>query len=326
MFVVYVFGVCVRVLVTGAGGFLGGFIVYELVRRGYDVIALDNMSRAGYGIELLRDLGIEVVVKDVRDDLSDVLGGVDTVVHAAAYVDVEESVREPDTYMDNNVVGTARLLKSCLRRGIHRFIFISSAAVYGDPKYLPIDEEHPLNPISPYGVSKVASELLIKSLSTTYRELKPTILRPFNIYGPGQNPSYAGVITKFAERLLRGQPPIIYGDGEQTRDFIYVTDVARAVVKVLESDASIGKTYNVGTGKPITINQLARLMMEVVGLNLRPIYEAPRPGDIRHSYASIEKIREEIGWEPIIELKEGIAKVIKWFRKFKRSYGLFRSS
>lgn len=303
-----------NVLVTGAAGFLGSHIAVKLARQGHRVICLDDLSRCSdHGLKMIRKLDLELHVMNVMDPgLSRLLRSVDVVVHSAAYIDVEESILKPTLYVENNVLATTSLAEACIKSGVSRMVFVSSAAVYGEPKYLPIDEDHPLEPISPYGASKVAAEVIIKSLSKTLENFKYTIVRPFNIYGPGQSLSYSGVIVRFGRRLLEGLPPIIYGDGEQTRDFIYVEDVAEAIKSIIECRKAVNKTYNIGSGVPTRIIDLSKKMMDLLGVEYDPIHEPPRPGDIRHSYASINKIRREVGWSPKTTLIEGLKKTIEW--------------
>jgi UDP-glucose 4-epimerase len=283
----------VKVLVTGGAGFIGSHVAIYLAERGYGVVAVDNMERAK-AAEELRRRGIPLLVADVR---SDDLPQADAVVHAAAYIDVEESWEKPYDYMWNNAAATARVAKRCAATGAH-LIYFSSAAVYGDPQYIPIDEGHPTRPLSPYGLSKLAGEEAAKMLTE-----RLTVLRLFNVYGPGQSGPYAGVITKFMQRAKRGQPPVIYGDGQQTRDFIHVDDVARMVSIALEREAY--GIYNVGTGRATSIRELARLVMELAGIGGEPIYAPPRPRDIKHSRADITKALG-LGWRPQIELAKGL--------------------
>ena len=192
--------------------------------------------------------------------------------------------------------------------GAWRFIYVSSAAVYGNPRYLPINEDHPTEPLSPYGVSKLAGEYFSKTLFRG--DGRVLILRLFNVYGPGQNPEYAGVIARFMERLAAGEPPIIYGDGEHTRDFIHVSDVVEAIEKALKADVREDAILNIGTGKPTTINELAYRMVKVFKANVKPIYAPPREGDIRHSYASIEKAATILKWRPKVSLDSGLKDLI----------------
>jgi UDP-glucose 4-epimerase len=190
-----------------------------------------------------------------------------------------------------------RVAKQCAKTGA-RLIHISSAAVYGEPQRLPIDEGHPMRPLSPYGLSKLAGEQMTQMLAPG-----AAVLRLFNVYGPGQTGTYAGVISKFVERAKRGLPPVIYGDGTQTRDFIHVADVARLVEVVLDRGAA--GVYNVGTGRAVSIRELAAIVMRLAGLGGEPLYAPPRPGDIKHSAADVSKAKS-LGWQPQMPLEEGL--------------------
>lgn len=190
-----------------------------------------------------------------------------------------------------------------------RFVFASSCAVYGNPKYVPIDEEHPLNPLSPYAASKLAGEAYCKAFTAAYG-LETVCLRFFNVYGPRQsNGQYAGVIVKFIERLRRGQNPIIFGDGNQTRDFIYVHDVAEALLTALDSSGAVGETINIGSGKAVTINDLAQTLMKIVGKVMIPIYKEKREGEIAQSQANIAKAKRLLGFKPDVSLENGLNKI-----------------
>ena len=271
------------VLITGICGFIGHNLALYLYRRGYRVIGIDNFRRSNpRAIELLRDIGVEVHNVDTRDykNIKKLLRDVDVVVHAAAYIDVYESFENPILYADNNVVGTVSLAKACIDNSVDRIIYLSSAAVYGEPIKLPITEDHPCRPISPYGVSKYSSELFIKSLSKVYR-LRYVILRLFNVYGPGQEySSYSGVIVKFITRICRDKAPVIYGDGEQTRDFVYIDDVVRAIESSIKTKY-VNEVFNIATSKPTKIKDLAYLIMKLCNKNLKPIYVRPRSHEIR---------------------------------------------
>jgi UDP-glucose 4-epimerase len=237
------------------------------------------------------------VVGDVR---SVDLPPADAVVHAAAYINVEESWERPYDYMWNNAAATARVAKQCAETGT-RLIYISSAAVYGEPQHLPIDENHPTRPLSPYGLSKLAGEQVAQMLAPG-----AAVLRLFNVYGPGQTGPYAGVVSKFIERAKRGLPPVIYGDGTQTRDFIHVADVAQFVEIVLDRGAA--GVYNVGTGRAVSIRELAAIVMRLAGLSGEPLYGPPRPGDIKHSVADVTKAKS-LGWQPQMPLEEGLRRL-----------------
>ncbi len=300
----------VRVLVTGGAGFIGHNLALYLADRGYDVVVYDSLERASnLGVIKVKEKGIPVIVGDVRDEgkLKSSLRDVDVVVHAAAYVDVEESFRKPLMYFNNNVLGTFSTVKCSVESNVEFVVYLSSAAVYGEPKYLPIDEKHPLEPISPYGLSKLMGEYVLNFYSRVYG-LKYAILRIFNVYGPGQTGSYAGVVSKFIKRVKKGLSPIIYGDGFQTRDFIYVDDVSEAIRLVIEK--RVCDVFNVASGKEISINRLAEIILKISRLEIKPIYEAVRPGDIRRSVADISKIVKVLGFKPKISLESGLKKLL----------------
>ena len=300
-------------LVTGGAGFIGSHLVRELVSLGYEVRVLDNLSRGS-----LENLGealneVELVLGDVRDPevTTRAVSGVDTVVHLAALVDVEESMRFPELYTEVNLVGTLNLVKASRR--IDSFVFSSSASVYGDPVKVPIPETHPIAPRSPYAASKAAAELYIKTYSNIYG-FRYVILRLFNVYGPRQSRGYSGVVAEFIRRALRKEPPIIYGDGEQTRDFIYVSDVVKAIASSLRSKVS--GVYNVGSGTPTKILDLAYTILRITGMeNLRPEFREVRPGDVKHSVADISKANRELGFRPSTSLEAGLRMLVDFYRR-----------
>ena len=304
-----------RALVTGVAGFIGSHLCSSLLSRGFEVWGLDDLSRGDRGrVRELEELGLRFVRVDIRDrdEVEKVLQEIRPVgiIHLAALISVPESFEKPGLYMAVNVKGTRNLVSAANEVGVKRFVYASSAAVYGNPVRLPIDENHPTKPISPYGESKLLGEKCVLN------EFKGSAfsLRLFNVYGRGQNPEYAGVITKFLERVSRGEPPIIYGDGEQTRDFVYVGDVTDAFIQALTSNLQGTYIFNVGTGNAVTINQLARIIIKLVGLNVEPIHAGPRPGDIRHSYADISKIKNILGWQPKTSLEEGLKHLVENLR------------
>jgi len=302
-----------RVLVTGGAGFIGSHLVRELVSLRYEVRVLDNLSRGS-----LENLGealseVELVLGDVRDPevTARAVSGVDAVLHLAALVDVEESIRFPELYTEVNLVGTLNLVKASRR--VDSFVFSSSASVYGDPVRVPIPETHPLSPKSPYAASKAAAELYIKTYSNIYG-FRYVILRLFNVYGPRQSRGYSGVVAEFIRRALRGEPPVIYGDGEQTRDFIYVSDVVKAIVSSLRSKVS--GVYNVGSGTPTKILDLAYTVLRITGAeNLRPEFRETRPGDVKHSVADISKANRELGFRPSTSLEAGLRVLVDFYRR-----------
>jgi UDP-glucose 4-epimerase len=300
---------CLRVLVTGGAGFIGSHLVKALLRAGHFVRVLDNFSTGSMDniVDVARDA--EIVVGDVRDYsvVEKCVRGVDVVIHLAALIDVAESIERPDLYFEVNVIGTHNIAKAC--RGVNVLIFASSSSVYGDPLKIPIPEDHLLSPRSPYAASKAAGEALIQAFSSIYG-YRPIILRIFNVYGPKQSRAYAGVVIEFIRRVLRREPPIIYGDGEQTRDFIHISDVIDAIMKAMSIERARG-VFNIGSGKAVTINQLAKLILKTLNReDLKPVYAPPRPGDIKHSIADITKSRKILGFEPKISLEEGIKTLI----------------
>ncbi|MHA1833451.1 MAG: SDR family NAD(P)-dependent oxidoreductase [Candidatus Baldrarchaeia archaeon] len=296
------------VLVTGGAGFIGSFTVERLVGEGFRVRVFDNFS---YGrMENLRNVEgrVEVVRGDVKDlgQVCKAVRGVDAVIHLAGLVSVEKSFVKPWETNEVNVTGTINMLKACIENKVKRFVYGSSAAVYGNPKYLPIDEEHPKQPISPYGASKLASELYIKTFS---EKIETVILRYFNVYGPRQN---NGVIKIFVENILKGEPLVVYGDGKQTRDFIYVEDVAEANQRALENSKVIGEEINIATGKPTKIKELTKLLNNAVDTKVKIRYLNKRVGEIKHSYADVEKAVSLLKFKAKTNLEEGLGKMLEY--------------
>lgn len=303
-----------RVLVTGGAGFIGSWTAEELVRGGHKVIVLDNMS-SGSEANLSRVAGEVIVVRgDVRERhlIESVVKdhSPDALIHLAAVVSVDEVAEDPVKGFENNVLGTLSVLEAARELGVGKVVYASSAAVYGDPVRLPISEDHPLRPLSVYGGTKLAGEALATSYAGNYG-MEVVVLRYFNVYGPRMRPGpYSGVVRKFIEAVLAGEPVTIFGDGEQTRDFVYVEDVARANAAALKPGVS--GVYNIGTGEPVSVAGLARAVMEVAGVEVPVKYGPPRPGDIRHSYADIRRARDGLGWEPRTGLAEGLRKTIEF--------------
>jgi len=300
-----------RILVTGGAGFVGSHLVDWLMKEGYEVIVLDNFS-AGKVENIqchLDSQRFHLVKGDVRnlEDVSKAVRDVDVVFHLAAIINVPLSIENPLLVNDVNIQGTVNLLEASLKKNIKRFIYISTCAVYGEARYLPINEEHPIMPLSPYGISKFTAELYCKIFHKIHG-LKTICLRFFNVYGPRQSGGpYSGVITQFISRLRQGKQPIIYGDGEQTRDLVYVEDVVEASMQALNSQKCVGEVINVGTGKPTTVNQLANVLMGLFReTGTKPEYVPPREGDIQHSYSDISKAERVLGYKPRIKLEEGI--------------------
>jgi len=305
-----------KVLVTGGAGFIGSHLVDRLMNEGYEVVVLDNFS-AGK-IEnvqrLLGDQSFHLIKGDIRnlEDARKAVGDVDAVFHLAAIVNVPLSIEDPLLVNDVNVRGTLNLLEASLKENIQRFVYVSSCAVYGEAHHLPINEEHPIMPLSPYGISKFTAEHHCKIFHKIHG-LKTVCLRFFNVYGPRQSEGpYSGVITQFISRLKQGKPPVIYGDGEQTRDFVYVEDVVEACMLALGCQHCAGEVVNVGTGKPTKINELAKVLVRMFGESGVKIEYAPvRAGDIRNSYADISKAEQVLRYKPRVGLEEGIRRLLQ---------------
>lgn len=293
-----------NVLVTGGAGFIGRHLVKTLKEKGHKVVIVDSLvnpnSVAGPAPYFYK--------ADVRDRraVADIIRKekIDSCVHLAALISVVDSVRDPASTIDVNVNGTASVLEACSECGVTNLVFASTGAVYGEPKQFPIREDHVLDPLSPYGASKVAGEALLASYVNCGKLANATSLRFFNVYGEGQSAAYAGVITKFAERLSAGKPPVIYGDGLQTRDFVYVQDVANAVTLALESRMGSAGAFNVATGRSITINELAKAMIEIFGLDVEPVYEEERKGDVKFAQVDISKARKQLNYSPAGRLEQ----------------------
>jgi len=240
--------------------------------------------------------------------------GADGIFHQAAIPSVPRSVKDPIASNEANITGTLNVLVAAKDCGVSSVVAASSSSVYGDTPVLPKHEGMLPNPLSPYAVTKFAGECYGKVFSDLYG-IRTVFLRYFNVYGPRQDPKseYAAVIPKFITRLLAGRPPIIYGDGEQTRDFTFVADVVQANIRAMESDAS--GVFNIACGRRISLNHLASILSEIIGAPCDPIYEAPRAGDIRDSLADISRAREAFGYDPQFPVEEGLRRAVAWFRE-----------
>ena len=292
-----------RVLVTGGAGFIGSHIVERLLADGHTVRVLDNFSTGRHENLAFAKRGapLEVVEGDIRNahDVARAVAGVDGVFHEAALVSVPRSVEEPELSCDINAHGTARVFDAARQAGVRRVVFASSAAVYGDTADLPVSERAAVHPVSPYGLDKLYTEQLA-ALHHALFGLEAVPLRYFNVFGPRQDPSsaYSGVISIFVTRLLAGTPITIYGDGEQTRDFVYVADVVEANLRAMFGAYRGPSPLNVGGGGRTSLNALARLLAEIVGVAPIITHRAARAGDIRHSGADITAIGSALGYAP----------------------------
>lgn len=303
-----------KVLVTGGAGFIGSNIVKLLVRRGYDVTVLDNLN-TGYreNIEYLNNT--DLIIGDIRDKelVYKLVKNVDGIFHLAGIVGNIKSIENPMEDADVNVLGTLNLLNAAKEYKISKFVFSSSGAIFGEVSYLPVDEKHPTEPDSPYGVTKLASEKHCLCYSRLY-DMDIVCLRYFNVYGINQRyDPYGNVIPIWTGRLLQNKTFIIFGDGEQTRDFINVKDVAMANTKAFETSGIRGP-FNIGSGGSITINQLAERFKKVSTKDIEVVYTPPRKGEVLHSSAKIDEAKNAFNFKPQISLEEGIKEYIDWVK------------
>lgn len=304
------------VLVTGGLGYIGGYVVKELLDRGWRVRVFDNRYRCDPEVaaEVAALDGVDVVEGDVRYPYSigAAMHQVEAVVHLAA-VCMNKSIADPTESLDVNLMGTQHVLDAAARNGVRRVVYASSASVYGDPTVLPMREDGPLAPITPYCVAKLAGEQML-SFYARRNAMSWLALRFFNVYGPGQpvDAYYTSVINAFLTRIARGEAPIIDGKGDQSMDFVHVLDVARAVGAALDSEAS-GEALNVGTGKQTSIAQLAELLVRQTGADVVPQFR-PREVLVTQREAAIDRISQVLGWYPTIDIDQGISSVLEWHK------------
>lgn len=304
-----------RVLVTGGAGFIGSNLVGQLLKDGHNVTVLDSLL-SGYrsNLELFKE--VRFIEGDVRDEaaVSRAIEGAEAVFHLAASVGNKRSIDHPVIDAEINVIGTLRVLEAARRVGVRKIVTSSSAGIFGELKTLPIREDHPVEPDSPYGCTKLCEEKLCLAYAKLYR-IEAVCLRYFNVYGPNQRfDAYGNVIPIFAFKMLRGEPLTIFGDGEQTRDFINVRDVVRANIKAAQAEGVSG-AFNLGSAGRITINRLVELLKEGSGIEPVVGYGPLRPGDVRHSLADISAARKAFGFEPEVSLEEGLKEYMDWVKE-----------
>ena len=305
-----------RVIVTGGAGFIGSHLAETLVGHGYQVIILDDLSTGKMENieELLRKGNVEFIQGSITDLtlLQKLFQGVEYVFHQAALVRVPHSIDDPLTTNEVNITGTLNVLMAARDNRVKKVIYAGSSSVYGNSPTLPQREDMPPNPLSPYAVTKLTGESYCNIFCRTYG-LPSVCLRYFNVYGLRQDPHsrYATVIPAFIGRISQNLPPIIFGDGEQSRDFSFIEDVVRANILAAESNAE--GVFNIGSAKSTTINQVAKIITNLMGKNLKPVHEQPRPGDPRHTLADVSKAKS-FGYEPKYTLKDGLTRIINNLR------------
>jgi nucleoside-diphosphate-sugar epimerase len=310
-----------RYLVTGGAGFIGSHVVDELVRRGQDVVVLDDLSTGQEAnIEGVRRK-IDFHVGTITDlkDVQSACRGADYVIHLAARASVPKSVKDPIQTNHTNIDGTLNVLVAARDAGARRFVFAASSSAYGETPQQPKIESMVPAPISPYGVTKYVGELYAQVFGRVYG-LENASIRYFNVFGPRQDPTsqYSGVLSRFMLAILRNEPPVIYGDGEQSRDFTYVANVVDETLRACEAAGASGRVFNGGTGARITLNQVINLLSKITAREIRAAYEPARVGDIRDSQAEISLARKVLGYEPQVLFEEGLRRTWEWY---SRAYG-----
>lgn len=309
-----------RILITGGAGFIGSHLADKLLQLGNEVICYDNFD----SFYLNKEKNIEHNLKNpkyklIKADILDynllkiAMQKVDITFHLAAQPGVRFSIENPEKTVRVNILGTVNVLKAALEQNVTKVIFASSSSVYGEPKHLPLDEKHPTNPISPYGLSKLCSEKYCQLYHKLYRE-NIVILRYFSVYGPRQRPDMA--IHKFVNLLVQSKHPEIYGDGFQSRDFTYIDDVVQGTILAAEKDTAIGEVFNIGNGSTITVNDLVELLIKLLQKEqVKPTRTKPKLGDVTHTYASVEKAKFTLGYQPKTLLPDGVKRFAEWYLK-----------
>lgn len=304
-----------RCLVTGGAGFIGSNLVRLLLERGHEVAVLDNCS-TGYAENLEPYPEVKLIHADIRDEaaVDGAVSGKDAIFHLAASVGNKKSIEDPAFDAAHNVLGTINVLEAMRQHGVGNIVYSSSAGIFGEPRYQPVDEAHPCDPSSPYGSTKLCGENLALSYMRLYG-IRVSSLRYFNVYGENQRfDAYGNVISIFAAQILRGEPVTIFGDGEQTRDFIDVQDVAAANVAAAENPEASG-TFNLGAGTAVSVNGVADMLQDVTDAEVSKVYEPERPGDVRQCTADTTHLREALGVSPGVRLEDRLRDYYLWMKK-----------
>ncbi len=304
-----------KILVTGGAGFIGSHLVDLLLSQNHQVVVLDNFSTGKLNNLPSANCALSIITGDIccSDTVEQAATGCDAIVHLAAVASVQASVEHPCGTHQVNLVGTLNLLEAAKKQGIRRFVYASSAAVYGDTEELPVSETTQLKPLTPYAADKLAGEYYIDFYRRQY-DLQPVIFRFFNIFGPRQDPTspYSGVISIFLQRALANQPITVFGDGEQTRDFVYVADLVRLLEQAVTTTEPAAMPMNVGNCKQTSLNQLLAAIQGFASHPLHISYSKPRPGDIRHSCADNKRVKEQMGFQNEYAIPEGLKRTWEW--------------
>lgn len=301
-----------KVLVTGGSGFIGSHIVDQLIKENHQVLVVDDLS-TGHKKNLNQEAEFSQC-SITSEKLLSIFNEFkpEAVIHQAAQVSVAKSIEDPIKDEEINIKGSINVIQCAVNSGVRKIVFASSAAVYGNPEYLPVNLDHPVKPLAPYGLSKYTVENYLDMMSNLYG-FSYTVLRYGNVYGPRQDANgEGGVIAIFAEALSKEEVPFIYGDGEQTRDFVYVEDVASANIKALSNGDN--KIYNVSSNQKVSINELFFLMKEISGQSYDPIYKEERNGDIRESVLENKETLRDLSWSQTVALPEGLKKTLQFYK------------
>lgn len=309
-----------KILITGGAGFVGSHLCKKYVEKGDTVLCLDNFLNGNLTNirQLLTHHNFKLINGDIRDHdlLEKLMRDVDAVFHLAAQIHVDRSIIEPRLTYDINVLGTQNVLEVARISDVEKVIHASTSEVYGSARYAPMDEAHPLDAPHPYGASKIAADRMCFAYIETYG-MNICIMRPFNLYGPRQKDSgYGGAISIFTKRVISGMPPIIYGDGLQTRDYTYIDDIVKAYDLLLNYPEPIREPVNFGTGTDISILDLAKRIIDLCGEDMTPVHIEGRPGEVSRLIADNSRARA-LGWRPEVSIDEGLSKFIDWFRNFR---------
>ena len=310
-----------KILITGGSGFIGSHLCHNFIKQGHKVICLDNFASGD--ISNIRSLVANNNFKFFQANICDseikhFFTNVDVVIHLAAQIHVDKSEIEPDTTYQTNVMGTLNILKLCRQYDVKKMIYASTSEVYGTAQKNPMDESHPLDAPHPYGASKIGADRMCYSYAKTFG-MDIVIVRSFNLYGPKQKASgYGGVISLFTNKCLKGLPPLIYGSGEQRRDYLYVNDIVTAYDILANSKKKFcGDCFNFGTGKSISINELANKIIGLFGVNLKPKHIEARPGEVNELICDYSKAREVLGWEPEYSFDRGLSEFVDWYKNYQ---------
>jgi len=302
-----------RVLVTGGAGFIGSNLVRDLLDRGDEVRVLDNFSTGNRAN--LEGLDVDVVEGELRsyERVHNAVRGMEVVFHLGALGSVPRSVQDPLTSSAVNIEGTLNVLLAARDEGVRRVVYSSSSSVYGTRRELPVSEDQPPDPLSPYGVAKMSAERFCVSFSRVYESFQTVVVRYFNVFGPRQSPfsQYAAVIPLFITAIARDRPVRIEGDGEQRRDFTYVSNVVEGTILAADAEGANGQIFNVAASSPVSVNQVADTIGGILGKPVHKEAAPPRAGDIRDSWADVRRAREVLGWEPSVGFEDGLQRTIE---------------